>query len=143
VTKFTTIQRNSFVSNTEAGIELTLDSSENLITANDFLDNAGAIELAGENVGDHTVSRNRIDGSREDGIFVNAPNGTIRLERNVLTGGDDDGIDVDTPGAVITKNRANFNADLGIEAVPGVTDGGGNKARGNGNPAQCLNVQCK
>jgi hypothetical protein len=27
--------------------------------------------------------------------------------------------------------------------VPGVTDGGGNKARGNGNPAQCLNVTCK
>lgn len=29
-----------------------------------------------------------------------------------------------------------------LEAVPGVTDGGGNRARGNGNPAQCTNVAC-
>jgi hypothetical protein len=35
------------------------------------------------------------------------------------------------------------NADLGIEAVPGVIDGGGNKASGNGNPLQCSNVFCK
>jgi hypothetical protein len=35
------------------------------------------------------------------------------------------------------------NADLGIEAVVGVTDGGGNRASGNGNPTrQCLNVSC-
>jgi hypothetical protein len=33
--------------------------------------------------------------------------------------------------------------DLGIAAVPGVTDGGRNRARGNGNPAQCLNVACR
>jgi uncharacterized membrane protein len=32
---------------------------------------------------------------------------------------------------------------FGIEAVPGVTDGGGNKASGNGNPLQCLNVFCR
>ncbi len=47
------------------------------------------------------------------------------------------------PGTTIARNKANNNADLGIEAVPGVTDGGGNKASGNGNPAQCVNVQCK
>ena len=34
------------------------------------------------------------------------------------------------------------NANLGIEAVTGVTDGGGNHAFGNGNPLQCLNVGC-
>ena len=92
----------------------------------------------------HTVSRNRIDGSHEDGIWVSLIlRGTITLDRNVVTDSGDDGIDVDTPRAVITRNRANFNVDLGIEAEPGVTDGGGNKARGNGNPAQCLNVRCK
>jgi len=32
--------------------------------------------------------------------------------------------------------------DLGIEAVPGVTDGGGNHAAANGNPAQCVNLAC-
>jgi hypothetical protein len=35
------------------------------------------------------------------------------------------------------------NADLGIEAVPGVIDGGGNKAGGNRNPLQCSNVFCE
>ena len=32
---------------------------------------------------------------------------------------------------------------LGIEAVFGVTDGGGNRAHGNGNPSQCTNVACR
>ena len=43
----------------------------------------------------------------------------------------------------IARNKAIHNGDLGIEAVPGVTDGGGNKASANGNPAQCINVSCK
>jgi hypothetical protein len=34
------------------------------------------------------------------------------------------------------------HGDLGIEAVAGVTDGGGNKVSGNGNPLQCTNVFC-
>jgi hypothetical protein len=42
----------------------------------------------------------------------------------------------------VTANVANDNADLGIEAVPGVKDGGGNQASGNGNPAQCVGVVC-
>jgi hypothetical protein len=35
------------------------------------------------------------------------------------------------------------NGDLGIEAVPGVIDGGGNKAKANGDAAQCTNISCK
>jgi large repetitive protein len=54
-----------------------------------------------------------------------------------------DGIHVETPSATLTKNIANDNLDLGINAVPGVIDGGGNRASGNGNPLQCLNVVCK
>lgn len=33
--------------------------------------------------------------------------------------------------------------DLGIEAVAGTTDGGGNGAKHNGNPAQCVGVRCR
>ena len=89
--------------------------------------------------------RNRIVGSTEDGISLSGAGttGTTVIERNVSNGNGDDGIDVDTAKAVISQNSANDNADLGIEAVPGVTDGGGNKARGNGDPAQCLNVSCR
>lgn len=40
-----------------------------------------------------------------------------------------------------TSNVAIGNAGYGIEGY-GVTDGGGNVARHNGNPAQCLGVVC-
>jgi hypothetical protein len=58
-------------------------------------------------------------------------------------GAGDDGFDVRSPTAKLTGNRAVRNADLGIEAVRGVTDGGGNIARGNGDPRQCVNVACR
>ncbi len=64
------------------------------------------------------------------------------LEGNVVTGAKDDGIDVDSPATTLTRNLALHNGDLGIEAVAGVLDGGGNRAAGNGNPAQCTNVAC-
>jgi hypothetical protein len=32
---------------------------------------------------------------------------------------------------------------MGIEAVRGVIDGGGNKASGNGDPRQCKHITCR
>ena len=98
------------------------------------------------------VRNNRITRNHGDGVLVEnaegAP-GTV-IERNQSDRNGDDGIDVslgqNEPSAVDTVVRANkayFNADLGIEADPGTTDGGGNKARHNGNPAQCVGVACK
>ena len=40
-------------------------------------------------------------------------------------------------------NRARWNFDLGIDAVAGVLDGGGNRAFGNGDPLQCVNIACQ
>ena len=34
------------------------------------------------------------------------------------------------------------NADLGIAAVHGVNDGGGNISRHNGDPRQCTHIVC-
>jgi len=55
------------------------------------------------------------------------------------------GTDAQNP-SLQTKPRSTARTrtfeDLGIEAVAGVTDGGGNHAAGNGNPAQCTNVDC-
>jgi hypothetical protein len=65
------------------------------------------------------------------------------LERNVAIGADDDGIDVENARTTLTRNLALQNGDLGIEAVPGVIDGGGNKAKANGDAAQCTNISCK
>src|SRR3954452_16066941 len=47
------------------------------------------------------------------------------------------------PATTVTRNLAVHNANLGIEAIPGVIDGGGNRAFGNGNPAQCINIACR
>jgi hypothetical protein len=49
---------------------------------------------------------------------------------------------VESPSTILIRNTANDNGDLGIEAVPGVV-GVGNRAAGNGNPLQCLNVACR
>ena len=107
------------VSNTEVGINVFGQASQNQLVRNDLVDNTG------------------------DGINVGALTSNTLLDRNNASRNGDDGIDVEIPSTTLTKNTANFNGDLGIEAVPGVIDGGGNKARGNGNPAQCLNVSCK
>jgi len=92
---------------------------------------------------DTIVSGNHVTSKLGDGILVdNGATGTL-LVRNLAIGSGDDGIDVDAPATTVTRNIANHNHDLGIEAVPGVIDGGGNHAAGNGNPAQCVNIDCK
>jgi hypothetical protein len=93
--------------------------------------------------------RNTTAENDKDGIFRESlPQfdarslGTL-VERNVAHNNDDDGLDVDEPDTTITRNTANNNDDLGIEAVDGVTDGGGNRGRGNGDNRQCTGVQCR
>ena len=54
------------------------------------------------------------------------------LRRNQVRGADDDGIDVRRASTTLTRNHAVHNHDLGIDAVSGVTNGGGNRASGNG-----------
>jgi parallel beta-helix repeat protein len=91
---------------------------------------------------DNLVRRNVVRRSQVDGIVVVAKDRHSTLLRNVVTGSGDDGFDIDSRTTTLTGNRARRNDDLGIEAVFGVTDGGGNKASGNGNPAQCTNISC-
>jgi parallel beta-helix repeat protein len=91
---------------------------------------------------DTVVSRNFVNSKHSDGILVdNGATGTLLIRNRAIRNGDD-GIDVDAPATTVTRNIANRNHDLGIEAVPGVIDGGGNHAAGNGNPAQCINIDC-
>lgn len=74
----------------------------------------------------------------EDGSFSD----TV-LTRNIVIAAAADGIDVEAPSTTLARNLAFRNADLGIEAVPEVIDGGGNTAFRNGNPAQCVGVLCR
>jgi hypothetical protein len=77
-----------------------------------------------------------------DGIRIEPQASGTLLQANITSRNGDDGIDVESPATTVTANLATDNADYGIEAVEGVTDGGGNRASGNGNPAQCLGVRC-
>jgi hypothetical protein len=65
------------------------------------------------------------------------------LKRNHAFGAKDDGLDANSPTTKLTGNEARHNGDLGIAAVRGVIDGGGNKASGNGDPRQCTHIVCK
>ena len=64
------------------------------------------------------------------------------LKRNTAISATDDGFDVKSSSAKLKANRALGNADLGIDAVRGVLDAGGNTARQNGDPRQCTHIRC-
>lgn len=95
---------------------------------------------------DTVILRNVVEGAGVDGISVGTetsnPVENTRIDANWVSGSGDDGIDVRRAATVLADNWANDNADLGIFAVAGVIDGGGNRARGNGNPAECVGVAC-
>ena len=121
----------------------------NLVARNVVIDARGSgislgLDFAdGTSIGgvDNIVRRNEVRGSAGDGFLVNA-GGHNLLKRNVARRAKEDGFDVESRSTKLTKNRARRNADLGIDAVQGVVDGGGNRARGNGDGRQCVNVKC-
>jgi large repetitive protein len=89
------------------------------------------------------ILHNAVRGNMPFGVLLTQAQNT-RVERNKADRNTDDGIHVDSgAGDLLAGNTVNHNGDYGIEGSPTVVDGGGNKARGNGNPAQCLNVACK
>ncbi len=117
--------------------------SSNLIVGN----GASTIEVAGGTgnvVVANVVVRSLKDSPNDaDGIHVASGSANTAVVRNIAAANTDgDGIDVDTASARLVNNVAVNNGDYGIEAVPGVS-ASGNRASGNGNPAQCLNVVCQ
>jgi TolB protein len=93
--------------------------------------------------GNSTVRGNLVRASGDDGFLVAEKDNRSVLKRNVAVGAGDDGFDARSPSMKLTRNKARRNGDLGIDAAAGVIDGGGNRASGNGNPAQCTNVTCR
>jgi len=91
----------------------------------------------------NTVVRgNLVRGTGRDAFAVSSNDAHSLLRANIAIAAGDDGFDVRSPSTTLTGNRAMRNADLGIEAVFGVI-GGGNIARGNGDPRRCTNVFCR
>ncbi len=90
----------------------------------------------------NAITRNTVVASVGDGVWVEAGSHVTSLVGNTVIGSTDDGIDVDEPQVRLARNLAVHNQALGIDAVLGVIDGGGNRARANGGAVQCLHVEC-
>jgi parallel beta-helix repeat protein len=124
-----------------------IDGSYNEIARNRMIRNGGGVLISkvgnfGRIVG-NVVRRNFVRGARAAGIAVDPVPKRTRIRRNLVVGSGGDGINVGSRRTKLTGNRAFRNGDLGIQAVRGVIDGGGNVARHNGDPRQCLNVICR
>ena len=84
---------------------------------------------------DNVVRGNVVRGGRENGFLVaKKDNGSV-LRGNVAVGAAEDGFRIRSDSTKLTRNRALRNGDLGIQAVPGVTDGGGNRRTRKRRPA--------
>ena len=120
----------------------------NLVARNVVVDARGrgillGIDFPDGSIGgvDNIVRRNVVKRSGGDGFLVNKK-GTSVLRRNVAIGANDDGFDIESRSTTLANNRATHNAALGIQAVRGVIDGGGNVARHNGDRRQCVHIAC-
>jgi parallel beta-helix repeat protein len=92
--------------------------------------------------GGNIVRQNVVKGSGRDAFMITKKDDHSILRQNVARGAGDDGFRVQSRTSKLTDNRAIANGDLGIRAVEGVIDGGGNRASRNGDPRQCVNVSC-
>jgi parallel beta-helix repeat protein len=124
----TVVARNVVTGSSEAGILVGLP--------------AGLVRGGGPAAVDTVLRGNRLRRGNLDGVLVRKTAlGTV-LRRNRAHGSKDDGFDVESRTTTLIGNSAVRNADLGIEAARGVSDGGSNIARGNGDPRQCVNIVC-
>jgi parallel beta-helix repeat protein len=161
-----TITGNRFTGN---GVGLDLESSldrGNVVTDNEFVGNTGVGAIIGDagSVLDATdISRNTFRDNGAAGLWAR-PTGpgssgvpaTIANNRFIGNGFSpgawvdengavlNDGAHIQTARgavAIVSGNIANSNAGSGLDTL-GVTDGGGNTARRNGDPGQCVGVVC-
>jgi large repetitive protein len=128
--------------NPEDGI--IVEGVRNRIVGNRVVRNSITITIfsaRGRNVG-NVVARNIVRNAPKAGIAVDPLSKDTVVRRNHVFGSGGVGIIVGNPSTTLTRNEARNNHDLGIEAVDGVIDGGGNRASGNGDPRQCINISC-
>jgi parallel beta-helix repeat protein len=156
---------NATFDNAELGIHLTL-SNHNFVGKNRVRDNPeDGIILQGDGnriVGNrvvrnaititiftnpkravgNVVRRNQVRRAPRGGIAIDPAVEHTVVKRNHVFRAGGHGILIGNPTTKVTRNEARYNHRLGIKAVEGVIDGGGNRASGNGDPRQCVNISC-
>lgn len=137
-----TLAQNTVTGGGAWGIAVFTTGAGNVVSRNTVTGTAvDGIVVSATSVGT-LVTQNGASGNGRHGVFVDAGATGTHLEQNTVTQNGDDGLHVRSTATTLTKNTATYNTDLGIEAIAGVTDGGGNTAYGNGNPLQCTGVAC-
>jgi parallel beta-helix repeat protein len=136
------IRNNRVRDNPEDGI--ILQGDRNRIVGNRVVRNSITITLFTNNA--HAVGnvmrRNSVRRGPRGGISIDLAVERTLVKRNHVFRAGGHGILVGNPTTTLTRNEARYNHRLGIKAVEGVIDGGGNRASGNGDPRQCVNVVC-
>jgi parallel beta-helix repeat protein len=126
--------------NSTPGIFLENDA-ESTVDGNVATSNGEGILVRGDT--SRTTLANNVTDENNFGISVQAPASNTVVDGNEASHNTADGINVGAPSTTLENNAAYFNGRWGIAATPGVTDGGGNRAAGNGVPAQCTsNIHC-
>ncbi len=82
-----------------------------------------------------TIDDNEVLQTSNNGISVQSPVTGIKIRGNKANGNSNNGIGVAGSGALIKNNVANRNEGYGILSAS--STGSGNKAKDNGNPAEC------
>jgi parallel beta-helix repeat protein len=132
------------------GIGISFEGGNNNVIERNFVTGSPVLGIRVDTFGgqaDHnTIRKNFVRATGRDGIGIGTENAdsvtSTLVKGNIVTQSTDDGIDVEVASTRLKDNLLVHNRDLGIEAVPGVIDGGGNLAAGNGNALQCTNVRC-
>ncbi len=135
------------------GITLFTNADDNTLQKNEISETVFIAGIYIHSGSDRTlVAKNVSSHNTASGIIIGAPplqgrpTGT-RLIGNIASYNGGDGIQIITDNAIVTRNVAHNNADNGIDALAGVTDGGrniatGNLAEGEMPPPQCVNIAC-
>jgi large repetitive protein len=97
---------------------------------------------AGASSNGNVLRGNLLVGNVGDGILVDRGQRDTALTANRVFDSTDDGIDARAAATTLGGNAANGNNSLGIRAVLGVVDAGANRAHGNGDRRECVNVRC-
>jgi parallel beta-helix repeat protein len=137
------VRRNLVAANGGAGLQVGDGVIGTVIEGNRVQDNGGPGIAMIEGVHRNRISDNTVSRNSGDGIQLNSDGSYNLVVANHVSRNTGDGIHSDTVFDTITRNMVVRNGDFGIEALPEVVDGGGNRAVANGNPLQCLNVLCR
>jgi parallel beta-helix repeat protein len=119
-----TIERNTTSDNCSGVVAV---NDANTIARNTAEGNVFGIIVEGDG---NTVEGNTASKNFEDGLLVLGEGNLI--DRNLGRQNGFNGLAVDATGNTVSRNTFDNNAEFGICVIAGNTDGGGNRARGNG-----------